>query len=146
MRIDIPAERRWLNSVSVPLRWGDMDALGHINNTLYFRYMETVRIEWLRTVMNSGENALAGQGIVIANAFCNFLLELIYPGDVVVRHFVGAVGKSSFDTYVTMHREDQPETCAATGGATVVWMDLTLRRPIALPIWLRAALSDDVAK
>jgi acyl-CoA thioester hydrolase len=31
----------------MPVRWGDMDAYGHVNNTVYFRYMEQVRVEWL---------------------------------------------------------------------------------------------------
>ena len=30
-----------------PIRWGDMDSLGHVNNTVYFRHMEQARIEWL---------------------------------------------------------------------------------------------------
>jgi len=30
-----------------PLRWADMDMLGHVNNVAYFRYMEQARIEWL---------------------------------------------------------------------------------------------------
>lgn len=40
MELDLPADVRRVHSVVIPLRWGDMDAMGHINNTLYFRYME----------------------------------------------------------------------------------------------------------
>jgi acyl-CoA thioester hydrolase len=29
----------------IPIRWGDMDAMGHVNNTIYFRYFETIRID-----------------------------------------------------------------------------------------------------
>ncbi len=141
MRIDIPEERKLLNTVVVPLRWGDMDALGHINNTLYFRYMETVRVEWLRGLMQRQRRVRGGQGIVIANAFCNFLSELVYPGEIVVRHFSGKVGNTSFDTFVTMHPADRQDVCAATGGATVVWVDMAAgRRPAALPDWLREEL------
>ena len=43
-------ERRLAHSERIPIRWGDMDAMGHVNNTIYFRYMETVRLEWLFTV------------------------------------------------------------------------------------------------
>ena len=32
------------------IRWGDMDAFGHVNNTIYFRYLEQARIEWLRVI------------------------------------------------------------------------------------------------
>ena len=36
--------------MSMPIRWGDMDAFGHVNNTVYFRYMEQVRISWFEAV------------------------------------------------------------------------------------------------
>ena len=41
------AERKLVHTTRVAIRWADMDAQGHVNNTLYFRYMEQVRIEWL---------------------------------------------------------------------------------------------------
>ena len=50
-----------------PMRWGDMDALGHITNTVYFRYMEQARIEWLYA-QTAGDGYRAGQGPVIVNA------------------------------------------------------------------------------
>ena len=39
--------RHLLITSRMPVRWGDMDAYGHVNNTVYFRYMEQVRVEWL---------------------------------------------------------------------------------------------------
>ena len=37
--------------MQIPIRWGDMDAMNHLNNTSYFRYMETYRIDWLRAIV-----------------------------------------------------------------------------------------------
>ena len=54
----------------IPIRWGDMDAMGHVNNTTYFRYLETCRIDWMRAA-GCMPNPL-GEGPVIVNAFCNF--------------------------------------------------------------------------
>ena len=48
MRIELPEKKKLV--MEMPIRWGDMDAMGHVNNTLYFRYLETVRIEWMRSV------------------------------------------------------------------------------------------------
>ncbi|MBM3384043.1 MAG: acyl-CoA thioesterase, partial [Betaproteobacteria bacterium] len=40
-------EKRTLAHVErIPIRWGDMDAMGHVNNTVYFRFMEQARISW----------------------------------------------------------------------------------------------------
>ena len=42
--------RKLLHTTTIKMRWGDMDALGHLNNTYYFRYMETARLEWLESI------------------------------------------------------------------------------------------------
>ena len=44
MKIEIPETKKLVFEMPLPIRWGDMDAMGHVNNTVYFRYMETVRI------------------------------------------------------------------------------------------------------
>ena len=50
MRIEIPEAKKPVYEMRFPVRWGDMDAMGHVNNTVYFRYLETARIEWMRSV------------------------------------------------------------------------------------------------
>src|ERR1044071_5770884 len=57
-----------------------MDAMGHVNNAVYFRYIEIIRIEWLHSI-GGGPNP-DGEGPVIANTFCNFIRQLEFPGDV----------------------------------------------------------------
>ena len=70
MKIEIPEAKKFVFEMVVPIRWGDMDALGHVNNALYFRYMETARVEWLRAVGAMGAGLdLKGDGPVIVNAF-----------------------------------------------------------------------------
>ena len=39
--------RRLLHTSRQIVRWGDMDFYGHVNNTVYFRYFEQARVEWL---------------------------------------------------------------------------------------------------
>lgn len=135
-RFELPANKRFTNEVRIPIRWGDMDAMGHLNNTLYFRYLEIVRIAWFDE-MGCGPNP-AGEGPVIVNAFCNFIKQLEYPGDVIARHFAGEVGRSSVETFVTLERVDQPGTLYAEGGAKLVWVDFPSQRAVPLPDWLRA--------
>ena len=47
MRFDLPEDKKLTYEMVIPIRWGDMDAMGHVNNTIYFRYLEIIRIEWL---------------------------------------------------------------------------------------------------
>lgn len=58
------------------MRWGDMDAVGHLNNTYYFRYLEQVRIEWLNSLGYGIDPE--GIGPVLANTACTFRKQLTY--------------------------------------------------------------------
>ena len=57
------------------IRWGDMDSLGHVNNTVYFRCLEQARIEWVYGLQAEGE-PYDRTGPVIVNASCIFLEPL----------------------------------------------------------------------
>ncbi len=138
MRIDIPEQKKLTHETVIPIRWGDMDLMGHVNNTVYFRYMEIVRIEWLEK--SGARPDPNGVGPVIANAFCNFIRQLEYPGSVLAKHYVANAGRSSFDTFITLERTDDPGTLCAAGGATTVWVDFPRQKSVPLPDWLRAQI------
>jgi len=116
-----------------------MDAMGHVNNTVYFRYFEIARLDWIYRV-GAAASPGAGQGPVIVNAFCNFLRQLEFPGDVLVRHYVANPGRSSFDTYLTLERTDEPGVVYAEGGAKTVWSDYAAKKSAPMPAWFRALL------
>ena len=139
MRFVLPEDKKLVYEMIMPMRWGDMDAMGHVNNTIYFRYMEIVRIEWLHRV--GGPPDPKGTGPVIVNAFCNFIRQLEYPGDVLARHYVANPGRSSFETYITLERSDEPGVICADGGAKTVWVDFNAKKSVPLPDWLRALVA-----
>ncbi len=138
MKIELPAHKKHVFSTTVSIRWGDMDALGHVNNAVYFRYMETARIEWLRAI--ACELDPQGEGPVIVNAFCNFYRQLEYPGEVLAELYVSDPGRSSFETWCTLSRRDAPETVCAAGGATTVWVNFRQQKSMPMPQYLRAVL------
>ncbi|HET7260494.1 MAG TPA: thioesterase family protein [Casimicrobiaceae bacterium] len=111
------------------MRWGDMDMLGHVNNTVYFRYMEQARIEWIYAMME-GRAYDGGHGPVIVNASCTFREPLVYPGEVEVRMFLGDAGRSSIGSYYELWLDGR---CRADGAARIVWTDRATGRPVALP-------------
>jgi acyl-CoA thioester hydrolase len=120
----------------IPIRWGDMDVMGHVNNTIYFRYLEIVRLAWFDAIGCPANPQ--GEGPVIINAFCNFLRQLEYPGEVLAKHYIRNPGRSSLDTYVTLERADAPGQIYASGGAKMVWVDFPQQKSAPLPDWLRA--------
>ncbi len=111
------------------IRWGDMDALGHVNNTVYFRYMEQARVEWVDSLPR-GRQADDGTGQVIVNASCTFLAPLVYPGDIEVRMYLGDPGRSSVDSFYEIAMQGRTY---AEGAARMVWVDLASGRPVPLP-------------
>jgi len=106
-----------------------MDAFGHVNNTVYFRFMEQARIEWLyaqaKAVGHTGND-----GPVIVNASCNFLLPLVYPGEVEVRMYLGEPGRSSIGSFYEILVAG---TKYADGAAKIVWIDRASGRSVPLP-------------
>jgi acyl-CoA thioester hydrolase len=131
MRFDLPEEKKLTHEMVIPIRWGDMDAMSHVNNTIYFRYMEIVRIDWLYKV--AGKPDPTGVGFVIVNSFCNFIKQLEFPGDVLAKHYVAQPGRSSFDAFVTLERTDEPGVIYASGGAKTVWIDFQLQKSVPMP-------------
>jgi uncharacterized protein YceH (UPF0502 family)/acyl-CoA thioesterase FadM len=138
LRFDLPAHKRLVFEMTMPIRWGDMDAMGHVNNTVYFRYLEIIRIAWCDSIGCRPDPQ--GEGPVIVNAFCNFHRQLEYPGELLARKFVGAVGRASVDTDVKRERTDQPGFVYASGGAKTVWTDFRAQQSRPIPDWLRKIL------
>ncbi|ABC38906.1 thioesterase family protein [Burkholderia thailandensis E264] len=122
--------------MSMPIRWGDMDAFGHVNNTVYFRYMEEARVTWFGKLGIAGGNG-EGQGPVVVNASMEFLRQLHYPGDVIARLLAAKPGRSSFDTAFELTRSDDPEHVYARGAARCVWVNYALGKSVPLPDLLR---------
>ena len=134
MRFDLPDEKKLVHEIIIPIRWGDMDLMGHVNNTVYFRYFESARLAWLFAI-GAPPNP-NGEGPVIVNAFCNFRRQLEFPGDLVALHYVANAGRTSFDTYITLERTDDPGVVYAEGGAKTVWVDFRAQKSAPLPEWL----------
>ncbi|MEO8674786.1 MAG: thioesterase family protein [Casimicrobiaceae bacterium] len=118
------------------IRWGDMDMLGHVNNTVYFRYMEQARIEWVQA-LDPQEKPHDVTGPVVVNASCTFLLPLVYPGDLEVRMSLGDPGRSSVGSFYEIWHDGRK---FADGAAKIVWIDLASGRPVPLPDRIRAPL------
>ena len=140
MKIEIPEKKKLVFESRQTVRWGDMDAMGHVNNAMYFRYLESTRIDWFRSV---GCNpAPDGQGPVIVNAFCNFYRQLEYPDDILIKMYVSDPARTTFETWATMEKVAAPGVVCAAGGATTIWVDFPQQKAVALPDWIRPLIGD----
>lgn len=110
------------------VRWGDMDAYGHVNNTVFFRYLESARFAYIEEVCMAHLDAMPM--VVLADIRCHFQAQLHYPADVVVKSAVTRLGNSSFDLHAQIWQDDR---LCATSQAVMVWFDAQSGRPARIP-------------
>ncbi|MFC4274916.1 acyl-CoA thioesterase [Achromobacter aloeverae] len=124
--------------VDVPLRWGDSDAMDHLNNTLYFRLMEEARMQIL---YGAGLRLPADDGPILAHASCDFLRPLTYPATVRVTHTLTRIGRSSMEFELVLEKAGDEGGPYARGRNVLVWMDYVANRSAPWPAAALAALA-----
>jgi acyl-CoA thioester hydrolase len=134
------APRKLVHTTRIPVRWGDLDAYGHVNNTLYFRYCEQARVEWSEQ-MGFPVRSAAGEGVVVINAACTFLIPITYPATVIVHMYAGDPGRSSVMTWYEL-RVEGDDRLYAEGSSKIVWMNHQTGRSVPMPETLRAHLGN----
>ncbi|MGH6636048.1 MAG: acyl-CoA thioesterase [Gammaproteobacteria bacterium] len=124
----------------ISVRWGDMDAVGHVNNAVYFTYMEQARVAWLESVGLAEVVRRPQQGPVIVSAACEYKQPIVHPATLWVKMYAGAPGRSSFETRYEILDLKAPELLYALGKAQVVWVDHEQGRSMPIPPTIRALL------
>lgn len=109
------------------IQWGDMDALGHVNNARYFDYFQEARIEWLASL---GLNMQQTTGPVVIHIGCTYLKPVVYPASLLLRSSVHSLGRSSF---VVDHDLLQNGALMAQGTSKIVWIDYLTNKSIPVP-------------
>lgn len=126
--------------VTIDVQWGEMDALGHVNNIIYFRYFETGRIKYLEAigVANFGER---NDVPVLAHVELNYRAQVTYPSRLDVGIRVPELRNRSFvmDCAIFFGGTD---TLAADGTSATVWIDKTTGKAIPLPEQLRSRIAE----
>src|SRR5215470_4117838 len=79
-----------------PVQWGDMDRFGHVNNTVYFRWFESGRVEYMQRLGLSEMHGESNQGPILARCDCNFRRQLQFPDTVRIGSRVAHIGRTSF--------------------------------------------------
>ena len=93
--------------------------------------------EWMRSLGERLDGRTV-EGLIIVNAFCTFQKQFEYPGDILAKLYVSDPGRTSFESWTTMTRADEPDAVYASGGSTIVWVDYTKQKSVPLPDRIRA--------
>jgi len=141
---EIPSKEHFKLTERVEVRWGDMDAMGHVNNAMYFTYLESARIHFFESL---GLLSLLGEdgcGIGLVSASCNFRKEVRYPATLEIGTCVMRIGSSSF-TLLHAFFDSESGQLMADGQSVVVWVNYGAGKSQPLPDALRARLLEHTA-
>ena len=139
-----PADFALVSTARFQVRWADMDALGHVNNAVYFTYVEQARIESLEHLMD--EWHAGGTGPVLVHASMTYKRPIKHPATALVRVYIGRPGRTSLQSRYEVTVESDEGTLYAEGEATLVWIDLAKEQPCPLPTPLREAVERRLAR
>ncbi len=124
----------------ITLRWGDQDAIGHVNNAKYFTFMESARMGYFAAIeIDRFLTATTGPALVATN--CNFRRQLHYPAQLEVRARVKEIRNRSFVMGYQIIDLGSGEL-AAEGDGVVAWANYQESRSMELPSGLRTAIGE----
>ena len=131
-----------LHTMSFPIRWGELDVLGHVNNAQYLRYFEESRTAWCESVGRPLRNT--GEGMILLKATVTYKKPVGYPAAVNVELRAGRIGNTSFDLINTLSIDGE-NGAAAVGEFVIVWFDYVNNKPKSVPAEIRELLTKAVA-
>jgi acyl-CoA thioester hydrolase len=126
----LPDAAQQVHTATMPIRWGDLDAAGHVNNSRFFTYFEEARVAWLDAAIDGP--LFTESGPVIAEASCDFKQPLTYPATLVIDIYATPPGQSSMKNLYDAKLERSGER-VATGTAVLVWVSVETGEPVAVP-------------
>ena len=132
------ARAAYRHFLSIPTRWMDNDAYGHINNVVYYSWFDTVVNEYLirSGVLDIERGAVIG---LVVETQCHYFSELAFPQAVTAGLRVARIGNSSVRYEIAIFGADD-DAASAQGHFVHVYVDRATRRSVQLPSALRDAL------
>jgi YbgC/YbaW family acyl-CoA thioester hydrolase len=128
---------RVLIRVPLSVRWRDLDAFNHVNNSKFLSYLEEARLQWML--------GMPGQGLddhvapVVAAANLNYRRPIEWPNELMVELFVERLGNTSVTIGHRIIARDDASVLFCDGNVVMVWIDRGTGAAAPLPAEVRAA-------
>ncbi|PSQ97848.1 MAG: acyl-CoA thioesterase [Bacteroidetes bacterium SW_9_63_38] len=127
---ELPDAPQHVHATEVSLRWGDLDAAGHVNNSRFFTYFEAARVDWLATTLDGP--LFTESGPVVAHATCDFKQPLTYPATLTIDVCAPPPDNSSLRNVYDAVLKRSGER-VATGTAVLVWVSVDTGETVPVP-------------
>ena len=126
------------HTLTIPTRWADNDVYGHVNNSVYYFYFDTVVNKWLveNGLLEVGKSEVVG---LVVETSCAYFAPISFPDDVVAGLRVAKLGNSSVRYEIGLFRNDETQA-SAQGHFVHVYVDEKTRRPVKIDDRMRKKL------
>lgn len=125
--------------MEMPVRWGDMDARGHVNNTIYYRYFESTRIALFQYFDIYEEPTEVRVGPILSFQSCYYKAPLVYPDTVLVgAKIIGIEGSKIIIKHLLFSKN--LNRIAAEGEAHIIWYNYEEKKKVIISDELKSKL------
>ena len=125
-----------LTSLTMPVRWRDLDAFNHVNNSTFLTYLEEARLHWFAQIEGWTTDTVAP---VVAAVQINYRRQLGWPAALSIELYCERLGNSSLTLAYRIADADDSDVLYADGNTVMVWIDSATGKPVALPASVVAA-------
>jgi acyl-CoA thioester hydrolase len=126
--------------LSLRLDWSEMDLFGHINNVMYFKYIQASRVNYWETMGIAKDFSTTKVGPILASTKCNFLNPLHYPGNIIIQARMEFIKNTSFGIEHQILNE-QGEI-AAIANDVIVMYDFNKNEKVVFPELLKKTIEE----
>ena len=126
-------------SIELAVQWGDMDALGHVNNVMFFRYLESSRVAYLAALGLGSVRDSGGVGFILQHAECRFRRPVFFPDTLRIGARLVSIDTDRFTLTHEITSVARGET-VAVGRGTIVTYDYAAGSKVLVPDRVRRAM------
>lgn len=116
----------------IKVEWGDMDAAQHVNNLIYLRWFETVRVDYFIRLGTDVVNNDEGPGFILAKQDCKYLFPLTYPDTVIIATRVVEIKHDRFTMHCHIFSR-RHQRLAAIANGVIVTFDYAKQQKAPIP-------------
>ena len=114
--------------IPIPVRWGDMDSFGHVNNTVFFRFFEIARIAYFEKMQILNQPV----GPILASTSCRFLAPIVFPDNIFATAQVYEIHEFGFDMAYALYSEKN-HRIVSKGTGKIISYHYEQHKKVSLP-------------
>lgn len=136
--MNAPVKREDFSHITrIETRWGDLDALGHVNNATFFTFDESARLDYFGRMFGDDPKFWKEYGLILASIGCDFIAQLHHPAHLDVGFRISRIGRSSMQSVGAIFQGDK--LVAVTRGV-LVWFSYEKQTSLEIPESVRAMI------